>query len=378
MTTSEQLHLPDLLIEGFRGIEALEIPRLGRVTLLAGENAVGKTTVLEAVRVYASRSNYRVLSDLLTGREEISHGSDEDGDPWQHPNWPALFHGRGVSLGTRITVGSGGKELTIEVDDAAPEDAKSIGRFFFDIGWEEYPRVLRVTFEDRKWVLPILLENGGDGSDVVPQGRGLGIRNRPALRGSPPAQLMCNSLGPSTLTNTELARYWDEVALTPEDDRAARALRLVLGEGVDRVVVVGNGRKSRLGGEAVVKLQRFDRPVPLKSLGDGSVRLYGLALALANSKGGLLLIDEAENGIHHTVQPAFWRMVLQTALENNVQVLATTHSWDCVTGFAEAAAENQGAEGVLVRLEREGERLRAVEYSEETLRIASEQGIEVR
>ena len=43
-----------------------------------------------------------------------------------------------------------------------------------------------------------------------------------------------------------------------------------------------------------------------------------LALALANSKNGFLLIDEAENGIHHSMQRDLWKMVLQTALKNNV------------------------------------------------------------
>ena len=49
-------HLQSLSIEGFRGIKELSIPRLGRATLLAGRNGVGKTTVLAAVRGYASRA----------------------------------------------------------------------------------------------------------------------------------------------------------------------------------------------------------------------------------------------------------------------------------------------------------------------------------
>ncbi|MDE2841210.1 MAG: AAA family ATPase [Chloroflexota bacterium] len=106
--------------------------------------------------------------------------------------------------------------------------------------------------------------------------------------------------------------------------------------------------------------------------------MFGVALALANSQGGFLLIDEAENGIHHTIQRDFWRMALLTAQANNVQVFATTHSWDCVAGFAQAAVAAEGVEGALVRLDSDGEGIRAVEYSEEDLQVAAEQGIEVR
>ena len=64
------LHLPSLSIKGFRGIKELSIERLGRVTLLAGKNSVGKTTVLDAIQVYAARGHYEVLSDLLESQLE--------------------------------------------------------------------------------------------------------------------------------------------------------------------------------------------------------------------------------------------------------------------------------------------------------------------
>ena len=58
------LHLQDLSIENFRGIKRLEIPHLGRVTLLAGRNGVGKTTVLDAVKVYAGRALYSFFARI--------------------------------------------------------------------------------------------------------------------------------------------------------------------------------------------------------------------------------------------------------------------------------------------------------------------------
>jgi predicted ATPase len=185
--------------------------------------------------------------------------------------------------------------------------------------------------------------------------------------------MRCESLGPGLLNNTHLARLWDKVALTDDETQAVEALKLIYGDRVQRVTVIGDDSRR-----VVVKIVGQERPVPLKSLGDGAVRLFGVALALANSQGGFLLIDEVENGIHHSIQPDFWKMVLKTAQMNKVQVLATTHGWDCVAGFARAAMDLDEVEGILVRLEQDGEKIRAIEYSEKDLNIAAEQGIEVR
>ena len=71
-------------------------------------------------------------------------------------------------------------------------------------------------------------------------------------------------------------------------------------------------------------------------------------------------------------------MVLKTAHKNNVQALATTHSWDCITGFAHAANDNTDIDGLLIRLDKDEYGFRTVEYSEEELLTAAQQDIEVR
>ncbi len=178
--------------------------------------------------------------------------------------------------------------------------------------------------------------------------------------------------------NSDIARYWDTIALTPHEDEAVGALRLVMGGRVRDATVVGDGGRVRTQRKAIVKLEGHRQPVPLKSLGDGAVRLFAVALALANSQNGFLLLDEVENGIHHSLQRDFWRLVMRTAEANNVQVLATTHSFDCVQGFAAASIEFDDIDSALVRLSRRGGETWTVEYSEKELRIAATQGIEVR
>ena len=103
----------------------------------------------------------------------------------------------------------------------------------------------------------------------------------------------------------------------------------------------------------------------------------GIAAALVNCRNGILLIDEVENGIHHSIQPELWRMVFRAAEESNVQVVAATHSWDCIAGFATAAGETPEV-GTLIRLDGVGDELHAVQYSEKDLEVAAQQVIEVR
>ena len=190
--------------------------------------------------------------------------------------------------------------------------------------------------------------------------------------------IRCESLGPGLLSNTDLARFWDTVALTDDETFALDALRLVFGKRVERATLVGDEHTYRAGRRAVVKLSDQRRPVPLKSLGDGATRIFGVALALANCRDGILLLDEVENGIHHSLQTDFWNMVLRAASTCNTQVLATTHSKDCINGFAWATLKCPDIDGNLIRLERENGEIRAVEYSKEELETAAEQDIEVR
>ena len=391
----DRLHLPDLSITGFRGIKELSIERLGRVTLLAGKNSVGKTTVLDAVRVYAERGHTAVLSELLESRQEYAIATTENPRKDHHlhrkfvPDFVALFHGRDVSRCPRISIGpkSDTEQLRIEETLLDDEQASEIGQILPSFISRGYTQAFKVVFQDTEqllpWVLPI------QGSDVA---RTVERYSSSAylysynffVRASSP--IGCQPLGPGLLSEKEIVRFWNAIALTDDEDRAMQALRLILGSDLERVAVIRadvpdvSSEKPDVGyiHRVVAKIRGQDRPVPLQSLGDGTLHLAGTALALANSRDGFLLIDEAENGIHHSVQPDFWRMVFKTAHTNNVQVIATTHSFDCVRGFAQAAVECEEVEGVLVRLERKDGEMWAVEYSERDLKIAAKQDIEVR
>ena len=368
---TNRLHLPSLSIQAFRGIESLSIPRLGRVTLLAGMNGTGKTTVLDAIRIYAARGSRSALFELPQRREEVAALVDENGDTILVPDLASIFHQSDVSRHIHISIGlaDGADQLEIQVASPGDEHFDRIAASLPETLEDQDIMMMRAKFRGAVRVLPPV--------QLPHKFRRLG---RLHDDGDFPREIKLVSLGPGLPDNDEVERFWNHVMLTDEEDRVLEALKLVLGSGVKRVAVAGDEKGSfGVDGQRVlVKLKDRARPVPLKSLGDGAVRLFGIALALADSRDGFLLIDEVENGIHHSVHHDFWRMVLRAAQDNNVQVIATTHGWDCVRGFAQAATEMEDVDGVLVRLEREDGRTRVVEYPEEKLMAAARHGIEVR
>ena len=353
----QSLHLPSLVIKNFRGIDELTIPRLGRVTLLAGKNGVGKTTVLDAVRVWAASGNRSIVEDVLHSRGAVKVNlSLPDGERVE-PDWGSLFEKRRIMEAIRISTSPASVSDTLELLAFTPVQ-------------EELSRLAKSPGGDH--LIEILVSRLDDE----------GTTSQVSLASDPldPRALTCNALGPDVATDEEIEHYWNDIALSPEEDRAVEAMNLIADMVVERVAVIdpGAGIEPNYRRRIMAKVTGHDHPLPLRSLGDGAVRIFAVALALAASTDGFLLIDEAENGIHHSIQPKFWNMVLQTAQRNNVQVIATTHSWDCVTGFAQAANELEDVEGLLVRLERVPAGLRVFTYDESRLNNIAENGIEVR
>lgn len=378
----DKLHLPNLFISAFRGIDSLRVPRLKRVTLFVGKNGVGKTTLLEAVRIYASRGKASDLASILHKRGEISTAIDEDGDEVDSPNYLALFYGRGIKKGQTISIGFSdlSKQVKIEpkplkFDDVGDLKGSSLDSLIYEKAW-----VLRVTSGQTGFTIPWIYSQGHTGNFRL-------FRHRTWRRlllfedsDETSLSVRCVNLGPSLMSTQEIAQLWEEIALTDNEEQAVEALKLVFGNSIERVAVVSRDATEfkRHRRDVRVRIGGLPSPVPLQSLGDGAVRFFGTGLALATSRNGFLTIDEAENGIHHSLHRDYWRMILQMARKNNVQVIATTHGWDCVSGFAQAVSEMNDAEGSLIRLEKSNGDLRAVAYPSDALLTAAAQGIEMR
>ncbi len=93
----------------------------------------------------------------------------------------------------------------------------------------------------------------------------------------------------------------------------------------------------------------------------------------------MLLIDEIEAGIHHTVLPHVLARLFEAAAQSQVQLLATTHSLEAVDASI-AAAEELGAGETLSAyyLKRADGQPNVRRYDHDKLRRLREGGLDIR
>jgi predicted ATPase len=338
----------------FRAFADLTVDRLGRVNLITGRNGVGKTNLLEALAVWARGARPDDLANLLEARDEDEHRGDGEG------LIRALFHdGRhdapihlGPVDGTdplRLSFGFQIRRRVPETDDvvvtvADEPDPVEDSRAALVIDSPRGQRSVRASAEalrswgGRKW----------------------------------PERMPSWFVFASGLDRAEIDVLWRGVAGFPFEQDVVRTLRLFAE--VDKIHVL----HGAIGTSYVrVTLVGGREPVTMASLGDGIQRVFHLALALANARGGILLVDEIENGVHYSVQPELWTFLFQAAATLDVQVFATTHSWDCVEAFQRAAAASP-QDGVLIRVAQEAGRVRAYTFTEAELDTVTRARLEVR
>ncbi len=369
--------ISSIQIENYRIFEQFAIPRLGRVNLIAGKNNVGKSCLLEALQVYASRGAPSVLIDILQERDELpaqqSMNLKEITDGVRN-----LFHGRKKiaeeTLPIRMT-GTGEAGAVFELSVGYPyDDSRTL-----DQGARQH-RIAETSVLAANSVsatlIPALMRRQDSVLLQVIRLESFAQYADPFLESTLPASTPCVALAARGLTAEKITKLWDEIALTRVESEIIRALRIIAPD-VEAVNIVGRGERPS---QVVAKVRRKQdpEPIPLRSLGEGMNRLFGLSLALVNARNGLLLIDEIESGLHYSVQLEVWRLILQMAQSLNVQVFASTHSWDCISAFQQALNDDPASDGVLIRLERRNDAHYPVIFDKDELAIADEQAIEIR
>lgn len=361
--------LRSLRIENFRCFQAFELQQLGRVNLLVGTNNSGKTSILEAIRLLLSSSqNLESLSELMLNRSEYTWHESHQNDPMLDIRH--LFYSHEVTTESYFSINGLIENFSKQLTGAVQYDEKQMG--FFDSQLNQVTDLYLVfnwDYNGERESLKIPLFERGISLEYLRRLK-LSYKNLP---------LNIQFVTSSSLTTRRMLELFDQVVLTPEETLLYEALDTIEPK-IERIASVSSERYRYLGehGGFVVRLSGSESRVPIGSLGDGIWRMLGLALSLVSAKGGVLLVDEIDTGLHFSVMSHMWKLIWETATRLNVQVFATTHNSDCWTSLAAIASiESPSQEGITIQRIEKG-KPNSIVFTERQVVIAAEQGIEVR
>jgi len=372
-------------ISNYRGFDKLELTGLGRINLLVGLNNSGKTSVLEAVGLLASGGNLRQLWSAMSSRGEWLHREREPLRQDPGLALPYLFHGYQVDQGSTIELSSersDGTAASLRLTIKEPPSPRPSE-------WQRPPSIRRFSQEGEEDPEPILgcleISVGDRVGHQVPIMEGWGIARedfgeptglpRTRDKDEVPVEIITTA----SMASTKLMAIVDSIQLTDEESRVLEALQLIEPRITNFRPTVTRGRGWAGGRHGVIlKLQGVDAVLPIGTLGDGSWRILGLALALVAAKGGVLLVDEIDTGLHYEVMAKMWRLVFETAVRLDVQVFATSHSRDCYESLATIADPDASEERRIAIHRIEPGKGRAVLFTAQDIINAANRGIEVR
>mgnify|MGYP001588088447 CR=1 FL=1 len=321
----------DFFIEGFQ-----------RINLITGRNNVGKTSLLEALFIHSGAVNIQLpfSTEIFRGVAQFQGAIDSacagfffdfnTVEPIVLESEDKLDLKRVVVLRiVPVSVTIGGKEI----EEQPPSVGQALEISFIEPGMKE-------AISSKA------------------------IRERNELRLEPPPR---GPLFEAVFVHTRAAdhktdagRYSELVKNIGEEEQFINALRAI-------EPAVRGARLLQHGGAPMIHVDIGAKKfLPLPYAGEGMVRLARILVAIGQSRNGMVLIDEFENGLYYSVIPKVWRAIIEFADRYNVQVFATTHSKENIEAAHRVFSEME-YRFRLFRLDSSADGIQAFAYDKEAL-----------
>ena len=134
-----------------------------------------------------------------------------------------------------------------------------------------------------------------------------------------------------------------------------------------------------MDGQVLLYVRTNDNLIPLKLAGDGVNMLLYIVLAIIENPNSIILIDEIETGFHYSMYKNLWEVIAKAAHDYHCQIIATTHSYECIVGALDGMEETGlSKDFCYYRIDRNENGTNAYHFSDELLRTALSADMEVR
>ncbi len=350
----ERLH-----IRNYRVFNDLKIDRLSRINLIAGKNNSGKTSLLEAIFLLAGGGNVQLVLNIMAFRG-IDSAAGTPGtirEIFWKPLFSALDMDKTVEIvGHHASVGQ--LTLKIMIDKLGTTELLFDVNDTVDTPLAELVDVHQLTFSFTSRV------TGEAKGSMHMTGQGVRLET-PNVRAPVFSKFIASHAG----NLQDDARLLGVLRKQKKGHLLLEALQVI----EPRLQSIEDNSAS--GTPMIWGDIGLPELIPLSVMGEGMTRVAELVLAISSAPNGVVLVDEIENGLHHSVLPKVWQVVDMAAKQFNTQIFATTHSFECVE-----AAQPFLCSGdfLLHRLEASGTENRCVTFKPNGISAALRHNLEVR
>ena len=367
--------LKDIHIQNYRGIKDLKIKDFKRINLLVGDNNSGKTSVLEAIFLMIQPRNpmllvqfdyYRNL-DLAEGAllENINLSPQQFNDNFL---WEKLsFNCFNKNISTPILIATNESEKTRETLE-----------ILFDLKTRNFGGENSVNLNlNFNPTLPqsVLFKYSGNLEDT---GFSVGASAKFSQETN---KSVCDT---ASLIRVGKTRSRDLVKnlskfLKEKVENKQKLLDLI--SQIDsKIIDIFPDAERPKNSSIAIRINGLEGTITLDHFGDGIISVLTYILAIYENKNSVILIDEIENGLHWKTQTILWKAVLTAAKENNVQIIATTHSREMIASLNEVCEEGliERDDFAVFSLDKNGDKNYVTDYRKDDLQFRLNSGGEIR
>lgn len=351
--------LTKLRLENFRCFKQLTLDEIHRVTLIAGKNNVGKSTVLESIFMFMDRNSSDVFLKLNNFRS-VPQVNLSPRMVWE-PFFFNMDSTKPIMICTSFSDKRGEDSVRIRKDEsfsvASMPDAPML------------PKLQTPSSDSYSLKMTSMIDSKKNESHFLLTTAGVTLtQHSPISTKILPTRYMGSKV---YVAPSEISELFGVLALKGQDSKIVDVLKL-LDPRIKKLTTITIGGLS--GVYADLGLSSL---LSINMLGDGINKLMQIVLAMLSSPGGILLVDELENGFHYSFYPKLWEVIGKIAKDTDSQVIATTHSYECISAAKSLAVNDTDLFGY-IRLDRKEDIVKANRFDNDAFEYAIDNDIEVR
>lgn len=357
--------IEQVVFENFRGFKYLELSDLKPITLISGKNNAGKSSVLEGIFLFLDHIVPESFSKINRFRGLVSYPASTD-------LWETVFYQMNTQNPLHIFVTYAGVSASLEY----VRDDTFVPSGDMDVSQEQMGQILSSAASVYTLRFKYQKEDyREDGHFIVgPMGvnRNMTTSDNPKPGNIMPFTQFINAAIINSYSDSFVAEWLGKLELEGRKQSIIETLKLIDPAIDDLSTIVVNGKAQLF---AKIKQQLL----PLRLAGDGLNKLLFIILSIAVNPHSIVLIDEIETGFHYSMLPGLWEIIAQTAFKNHCQIIATTHSYECIVGAVDGIEKaKQSSSFCYYRLDKNSDGNCAYRYSDDLLQTAVATDMEVR